>query len=430
MATTPAPSRTDQILERLARLHPRLIDLSLDRVRGLLARLGNPELRLPPVVHVAGTNGKGSLIAYLRAMLEAAGQRVHVYTSPHLVRFNERIRLAGALIEEDALSELLEEVERINAGCPITQFEITTAAALLAFSRQPAEALLLETGLGGEFDATNVLPHPVLCAITPVAYDHMEFLGPTLAEIAKAKAGILKEQVPAVIGPQRGEALAVIEARAASIGAPLSRHGREWIERTTTDGFEWRSATEHLKLPLPALSGAHQIANAATAVACLRMQKTWQVPDNALVRGLSGAEWPARLQLLTAGPLVEIAGAGCELWLDGGHNPHCAAAIAAWATASGRRLDIVLGMKSNKDLQAFISVLAPVTRQLVGIAIPGDSACHSPQEIAAVGNGLGLQASAAASPLAALELLGRGGADRILICGSLYLAGAILRENR
>lgn len=431
MATSAAERTATDVLERLGKLHPRLIDLSLERIERLVAKLGRPDLALPPVVHVAGTNGKGSLIAYLRAGLEAAGRRVHVYTSPHLVRFNERIRLDGQLIGEEALVALLEEVERVNGGAPITQFEITTAAAFLAFARAPADMLLLETGLGGEFDATNLVARPALAAITPIDYDHMEFLGPTLSDIARAKAGILKSGVAAVIGPQHAEAEAVIEARAARLGAPLLRHGREWRIEPVANGFLWHDAERSLEMPRPALAGPHQLYNAGAAVAALLAIGDGAIPIEAIRIGLLSADWPARMQQLRSGPLVAAIGPEAQLWLDGGHNPHCAQAIHAWASAiePGQTIDLVLGMKSNKDLRAFLAELVPVTRQIVGIAIPGDPACHQPSEIVAVAQGLGLMARPAGSLEAALELLARDHARRILIAGSLYLAGAVLARN-
>ena len=277
----PAPATTDIVLERLSKLHPKLIDLSLDRVGRLLEALGSPERRLPPVVHVAGTNGKGSVIAYLRAMLEAAGRRVHVYTSPHLVRFHERIRLAGKLIAEPHLLELLEECERANGPAPITFFEVTTCAAFLAFARMPADVLLLEVGLGGEFDATNVIDRPQLCVLTPISFDHMQHLGNTLTAIAGVKAGIMKRGVPAVVGPQLPEPLAVFEARAAALDCPLSRHGQEWQVARDGDRMIFRAAGGERRLPLPALIGAHQIDNAGTALACLPYLAAQGVDDAA-----------------------------------------------------------------------------------------------------------------------------------------------------
>lgn len=424
------PPRHDAILARLRKLHPRVIDLSLGRIGGLLADLGHPEAKLPPVIHVAGTNGKGSLIAYLRAMLEAAGKRVHVYTSPHLVRFNERIRLAGGLIGDDALEAVLEEVERVNAGRPMTEFEMITAAALLAFSRIPADALLLETGLGGEFDATNVVDRPVLTAITPIDFDHMEFLGPHLETIAAAKAGIMKEGAPCICGPQRPEAAAVLRARAAALGIPLIRRGVEYDLEPLAGGFRFRDADGSLDLPLPALPGAHQVANAATAIACLRSLPGLGVDAEAMAAGLRAVEWPARLQRLRRGPLTDLLG-GRALWLDGGHNPHCAEAVAAFIRERPpMRRHLIVGMKANKDLAGFLRPFVGLVGGVTGIDIPEDPNCHPPAAIAAAASALGIPgatASGAAPALAALA--GEAGPEEVFILGSLYLAGAILAEN-
>ena len=322
---------SDRVLERLGRLHPKLIDLSLGRVERLLAALDHPQEKLPPVIHVAGTNGKGSTIATLRACLEAGGYRVDAYISPHLVRFHERIRLAGQLIEEEALIALLEECERANGGTPITYFEITSAAAFLAFARTPADIVLLETGLGGRLDATNVVHRPAVTAITPISLDHQAFLGDTIAQIAGEKAGILKPGAPAVVGPQPEEAEAVIEARAVELGAPLSRWQHEW--RCTADGTDMRFTGERwqLDLPMPSLPGAHQIANAGLAIACLEQLRSLSLPPEAIAAGLRRIEWPARLQRLTRGPLVELMPPGWELWLDGAHNQAGGEALAAMA---------------------------------------------------------------------------------------------------
>src|SRR3984893_11079098 len=325
-AVTAQPS--DQILERLGRLHPKLIDLSLGRIERLLAALGNPQDRPPPVVHVAGTKGKGSTVATLRACLEAAGYRVHAYISPHLVRFNERIRLAGALIDDAALVSVLEEAERRNEGREITFFEITTAAAFLAFSRSPADILLLEVGLGGRLDTTNVVKLPAVTAITPVSLDHQAFLGDTIVAIAGEKAGILKPGVSAGVGPQPQEAEAVIDARAVEIGAPLSRWQSEWRCSAVDGGMRFTGDHWQLDLPSPSLVGAHQIANAGTAIACLEQLRDLVLPPEAVAKGLRQIEWPARLQRLTRGPLVEMMPPGWELWLDGGHNPSAGAVLA------------------------------------------------------------------------------------------------------
>ena len=431
-------AKTDAILARLGGLYPALIDLSLDRIRRLLACLEHPERRLPPVVHVAGTNGKGSLIAYLRAMLEAAGYRVHVYTSPHLVRFNERIRLAGQVIEDEALQAVLERVEAANEASPITLFEVTTAAAVLAFAELPADVLLLETGLGGRFDATNVIEHPALTAITPIAFDHMDFLGNTLTAIAGEKAGILKPGAPAVIGPQGAEARAVFEAAAAPLGVPLFRHGVDWRVEAKDGGMRWQGDGATLDLPLPALPGAHQIANAGTAVACLRRLTGFKVPTAAIEQGLRQVEWPARLQRLGRGPLLDLLPPWSELWLDGGHNPHCAMAIAAtlrsWraSEATARPVELIVAMKSNKDLRGFLAPFVGLADSVQGVAIPGDPNCFSPADIAATARELGLRSEAASSPaeaIAALRQRALPAPPRILICGSLYLAGAVLAEN-
>lgn len=434
------PARTDAVLARLTTLHPKLIDLSLDRLQRLLARLGNPERQLSPVIHVAGTNGKGSLIAYLRAILEAAGYRVNVYTSPHLVRFNERIRVAGEMIRDEPLVALLEEIERANGDQPITFFEATTAAAFLAFSRATADIVLLETGLGGRLDATNVVDQPLLTAITPVAFDHMEFLGRTLSAIAGEKAGILKPGAPAVIGPQADEAANAIAARAAKLGVTLYRFGEDFSASESEGRLRWQSQGKTLDLPRPALAGPHQIVNAGTAIACIRSLRGFKVGDAALAAGLTQVEWPARLQRLTRGPLQARLPEGAELWLDGVHNPHCAEAIAA-ALAEWRAHDpaarphhLIFGAKSNKDLSGILRPLARVADEVYGVAIPGDANCFQPAEIVTVARGLGLAAEPALSVADALTSIRRGNAagappPRILICGSLYLAGTVLAEN-
>jgi dihydrofolate synthase/folylpolyglutamate synthase len=422
---------SDRVLERLSRLHPKLIDLSLGRIERLLAALGNPQEKLPPVVHVAGTNGKGSTIATLRACLEAGGYRVHAYISPHLVRFHERIRLAGRLIEEEALIALLEECETANGGTPITYFEITTAAALLAFARIPADIVLLETGLGGRLDATNVISAPAVTAITPVSLDHQAFLGDTIEAIAGEKAGILKPRVPAVLGPQPEEAEAVIEARAVALGAPLSRWQREW--RCQRAGADMRFVGEHwqLDLPLPSLAGAHQIINAGTAIACLEQLRDFPLSSEAIATGLEKIEWPARLQPLTRGPLVEMMPPGWELWLDGGHNPGAgvvlADAVAGWRD---RPLYLVVGMLNTKDATGFLHPLAPYAMALAGVTIPGEQNPHHAEAIATAARAVGIPAFTAPSVVAALQdFCGHSTGGRVLICGSLHLAGTVLAEN-
>ena len=447
-----APAATDRVLARLMQLHPKKIDLSLGRIERLLATLGNPHEKLPPAIHIAGTNGKGSAVATLRACLEAAGYRVHAYTSPHLVRFHERIRLAGQLIEEDALLALLEECERANRDAPITFFEITTAAAFLAFARVPADIVLLETGLGGRLDTTNVIARPAVTAITPVSLDHQAFLGDTVAAIAGEKAGILKPGVPAVIGPQPEDAAAIIEARAAAVGAPLYRWRQEWRcdpgplrdsplpgldpgitgeGRVGAAGMRYEGNRWRLDLPLPALAGLHQIANASTAIACLEQLSGFALAASAIAAGLRHIDWPARLQRLTRGPLVDLLPAGWELWLDGGHNPAAGAVLGE--TAKGwddRPLHLIVGMLNTKDAAGFLAPLARHMRSLHGVTIAGEENPHPASQIAASARSIGVAAQEAASVEAALrDIVGRAGSGRVLICGSLHLAGIVLAEN-
>ncbi len=416
-----------------------MIDLSLGRIQRLLAALGHPERRMPGAVHVAGTNGKGSVVAYLRAFFEASGLRVHAYTSPHLVNFNERIRVAGELITDEMLSSLLDECEAVNGGAPITFFEITTALAMEAFARVPADIVLLETGLGGRLDATNVLERPLLSAITPVSADHGKFLGDTIAEIAYEKAGILKPGVTVVLGPQSSAAADVFAARAAVLGAPLRRYGREWNVAVNGSGMVWRGDGAKLELPHPALAGGHQIENAGIAIACARELArhpdcAFEFSPDAIARGLRAVEWPARLQRLDHGPLVAQLpqGEGWELWLDGGHNPAAGLALAAMAAEWGAKpTHLIVGMLQSKDPGQFLEPLAPVISSVHGIPIPGDKSCHDGAAIAAIAAGLGIAASPGADAADALAQLLREnqGAGRILICGSLHLAGAVLAEH-
>jgi len=423
----------EAVLDRLTQLYPKLIDLSLDRVVRFLAELGSPELRLPPVVHVAGTNGKGSTVATLRACLEAAGYRCHVYTSPHLVRFEERIRVAGRLIEPAPLVDLLHQIERTNAGRPITFFEITTAAAFLAFARNPADIVLLETGLGGRYDATNVIPVPAVVAITPISLDHMSYLGDTLTAIAGEKAMIIKPGAPAVIGPQGPEAAATLAARALSVGAPLSRHGHEWHAEPIEDGWRFAGRRWSLDLPLSALPGRHQIDNAGLAVAVLEQLQAFDVPAEAIARGLTRIEWPARLQRLTRGPLAARLPLGSELWLDGGHNPAGAEALAAMAAAAwtDRPLHLIVGIRNTKDAGGFLRPLAPHVAGLRAVTSPDDAAALPAEATAAAARGVGIAAEPAPDTATALEriLAEATGPVRVLICGSLYFAGSVLAEN-
>jgi dihydrofolate synthase/folylpolyglutamate synthase len=422
----------DAALERLRRLHPVLIDLSLGRVERLLAALGAPQARLPPVVHVAGTNGKGSTVAFMRAIAEAAGLRVHAFTSPHLVRFAERIRLAGELIAEDRLTELLGRVEAVNAGEPITFFEITAAAALTAFAETPADLCLVEVGLGGRFDATNVFTQPAVTVITPVDYDHKEHLGDTLTAIAGEKAGILRAGAPAVVARQPEEALAVIEARAAQVGAPLILGGRDFDAYAEGGRLVYQDEAGLLDLPPPALLGRHQYDNAGVAIAAARALNEPGIDSVAIARGVASAVWPARMQRLTAGPLARLAAArGADLWLDGGHNPHAAQALAQTAAdlhaRDGRPVVVVLGLLARKDVAGILSALRQTRCRLITVGFQSDLAAD-PQSLAAQARALGLVADACPDVTAGVHraLSGEGPAPHVLICGSLYLAGEVL----
>lgn len=423
----------DATLERLKGLHPKVIDLALDRVLDLLAALGHPERQLPPVVHVAGTNGKGSSLAYLRSIAEAAGKNVHVYTSPHLVRFAERIRVAGEIIDEPTLDGILAFCEEANAGRPITFFEITTAAAFLAFARRPADLCLLETGLGGRFDATNVIERPALTILTPVSFDHQAFLGDTLGAIAFEKAGILKPGVPCVSSYQEPEALAVIAQRAEILGAPLFLEGRDWRVEPIPGGFRFIMGAEVISLPAPALPGPHQIHNAGLALAATRLLAGVMAPGTAiLAAGLRQTEWPARLQRLRRGPLPASLPDGVELWLDGGHNPSAGQALADFIAENwaNRPIDLIAGMLDTKDSRGFFAPLAPLVRRMKGVSIPGEVHSRTAEQVCAAARDEGLIAEPAASVATALADLARDpDAGRILICGSLYLAGTVLAGN-
>jgi len=429
---------SDELLAELKKLHPLLIDLSLGRIEALLGKLGNPERRLPPVIHVAGTNGKGSVTAFLRAMLEAAGLRVHVYTSPHLVRFHERIALAGAdrrahPIGERELVDRLTAAERINAGEPITFFEITTAAALLAFAETAADALILEVGLGGRLDATNVVARPALSVITPISLDHADKLGATVAEIAREKAGILKTGTAAIVSMQPPDALEAIRARACEVVAPLSVWGEDFEAFEQNGRLVFQSPERLLDLPLPALIGQHQIGNAGTAVAAALRLKWLGLTVDAIEEGLRQVRWPARMQRLDDGPLTRLLNPGSELWLDGGHNPAGGQAIAQTLAEleerAPKQVSLVAGMMRNKDAARFLEHFRGLARRVVTVPVPaGPEAAYAVEELAAVAASVGLAATPAADVAAALRSL-QGpddGPQRILICGSLYLAGQVL----
>ena len=414
----------DAISERLRARHPQKIDLSLERMRRLCAALGDPQNRLPPVIHVAGTNGKGSTVALIRAIAEAAGLRVHAYTSPHLVRFNERIRLAGRLIDDATLNAILDRVEA--AGGEATVFESTTAAAFVAMAETPADLAIIEVGLGGSLDATNVIDRPLLSVITPVDLDHAEFLGTDLAGIAREKAGVLKPGAPAVIARQSEAAMRAIEDAAAQVHARLAVMGVDfdaWAER---GGVAFQDGERFLDLPASALAGAHQIDNAGVAIAsALELD----LPEIAIAQGLKAVRWPARLQRLTAGPYAETArAADAELWLDGGHNPHAARALAAFLAErqarAPRPLALICGMLGNKDAGGFFDALKGSGAAVFTVGF--DGAAAEPQALAAVARGHGLAATPAGSAAEALDMALRLGAGRVVICGSLYLAGEVL----
>ncbi|MGH7102717.1 MAG: bifunctional folylpolyglutamate synthase/dihydrofolate synthase [Acetobacteraceae bacterium] len=426
MSETTPGTRAEAVIERLNALHPVLIDLSLDRLERLLARVGHPERRLPPVIHVAGTNGKGSVCAFLRAIGEASGKRVHVYTSPHLVRFNERIRLAGQLVSDRELTETIEHLERVNAGDPISVFEMITAASFFLFAARPADLAVIEVGLGGRFDATNVIPPPAAAAITSISLDHQEFLGDTLARIAFEKAGIIKPGVPVVTGAQKPEALAVIADLARQNLAPLFARGEAWDLAPLGNGFRYRSQAGTLDLPAPALPGPHQFDNAGIALAALGAAGQ-RIPDFAYAAGLAAAVWPARLQLLT-GRLFERLPPGFSLWLDGGHNPGAGEALAAhlagWRDAP---LHLIVGMKSGKDSAGFLSPLLPLAASVHAVAEPNQHLARPVGEIIAASGGVARPGPTVAS---ALAQIGRDHPPgRVLICGSLYLAGEVLKQD-
>lgn len=417
----------EQFLNRLH--HPSLaqIDLKLDRMLRLLSMLGNPHKRLPPVIHVAGTNGKGSLIAYLKAIFEAAGLRVHVYTSPHLVEFRERIVVAGTMIENAQVQQLAGHVAKILEQQPATFFEATTALAFLAFAQKPADILLLETGVGGRLDATNVIDKPILTAITPISFDHMEYLGETLTRIAGEKAGIIKRGVPCVIGRQEAEAAAVLEAKAAELQAPLIRLGREWHVQNR----QYVSPTK-IMLLTPALAGEHQFDNAATAVACIEQLPQFAIHDGHIAHGLASAVWPARLQKLQAGPCRQQLPVGMELWLDGGHNAQGGEVLAAWLAAQDKPVYMVCGMVGKKDSDGYMQAIAPHVKGLWAVAIPQEKDSKKPEEVAASAVKAGIAAKVAPSIEQAMGSIAREAPHSalVLIAGSLYLAGFILKTHR
>jgi dihydrofolate synthase / folylpolyglutamate synthase len=438
-AARPSPPLAG-LIARLSVLHPRRIDLDLERMHRLLARLDHPERRLPGVIHIAGTNGKGSTIAYLRAILEAAGLRVHVYTSPYLVRINECFRIGraggGVLAGDDELHGLLEHCERANAGEPITIFEIETAAAFCLFARHPADVLLLEVGLGGRLDATNVIDAPLASVIAPVSMDHTEFLGDDLAAIAREKAGILKRNAPAICAEQPGEAMAAIEAQARRMQAPLHRAGQEWHVSVERGRLVYQDERGLMDLAAPRLFGRHQFDNAGLAIATLRALGTFRIDAAAFEAGIVNAEWPARMQRLASGALVDQAPRASEIWLDGGHNAEggrvTASSLGDLEERVSRPLVIIVGMMGNKDASAFLANFAGLTRHIIAVPIPDRDDAMPPDRLADAGRALGMRVETASSAEAALRSLVRLAYEvppRILITGSLYLAGHVLAAN-
>jgi dihydrofolate synthase/folylpolyglutamate synthase len=432
-------SSVESIVARLLKLHPKLIDLSLERMWRILDALDHPERRLPPVIHVAGTNGKGSTIAFMRAIVEAAGLRAHVYTSPHLVRFNERFRLGqlggGVLVSDAELAAALSECEAVNGAAPITVFEIETAAAFVLFARHPADVLLLEVGLGGRLDATNVIERPLATVITPVSFDHAEYLGDSVGVIAGEKAGILKRAVPVLVAAQPREALTVIERQAARVGAPIKIAGEDWIATEERGRLVYQDDAGLLDLPAPKLYGRHQFENAGVAIATLRTTGL-ALPPSAFEAGVAKVDWPARMQRLAQGTLAALLPAGSELWLDGGHNADggraIASALADLEERVSRPLILVVGMLATKDSAAFLRNFSGLARRVIAVPIPGQAKALPPETIAETARGVGISAQSSDTIEEALAAVGRldlASPPRVLITGSLYLAGAVLAGN-
>jgi dihydrofolate synthase / folylpolyglutamate synthase len=437
-AATPGP--LGELIARLSSLHSSRIDLGLERMQRLLEGLGHPERNLPPVIHVAGTNGKGSTMAYLRAVLEAAGNRVHVYTSPHLVRINECYRVGragnGALVDDDELRSAFEHCERVNAGEPITFFEVQTAAAFHLFAQHPADVMLLEVGLGGRLDATNVIGAPLASVISPISMDHTDFLGNTLAMIASEKAGIIKRNVPVISAEQAPEATAVIEQSARRMIAPLHRAGQEWHVNVERGRLVYQDDRGLMDLAAPRLFGRHQFDNAGLAIATLRALDAFRIEPSAFEAGILNAEWPARMQRLASGPLVDQGPRGCEIWLDGGHNAEggrvAAAALGDLEERVSRPLVVIVGMMANKDASAFLANFAGLTRHIIAVKIPHRDNAMPPDRLADAARALGMRVEVSAGVEAALRSLAGLAYElppRILITGSLYLAGHVLSAN-
>ena len=435
-----SPVPRGDLIARLSNLHPKRIDLGLERMQRLLQRLDHPERKLPPVIHVAGTNGKGSTVAYLRAILEAAGYRVHAFTSPYLVRLNECYRLGrtggGVLVDDEELVATLERCESANAGEPITLFEIETAAAFDLFARHPADAVLLEVGLGGRLDATNVIDRPAASVISPVSIDHSEFLGNSLPSIATEKAGIIKRGVPVICAEQAGEAMAVIEAQARRMQAPLHVAGEGWHVGIEHGRLVYQDDRGLLDLAAPRLFGRHQFDNAGLAVATLRAIDAFEIEPSAFEAGVTNAEWPARMQRLGPGPLVDQGPVGGEIWLDGGHNAEggrvAAAGLGDLEERVSRPLVVIVGMMANKDAGGFLANFAGLTRHIIAVPIPDREGAMPLDRLTQAARGLGMRVESADSVGAALRAVAKLAYEmppRILITGSLYLAGYVLAAN-
>jgi len=430
----------EQALTTLSALHPKKIDLGLGRILRVLKALGNPQLRLPPTVHVAGTNGKGSTVAYLRAFAEAAGLKAHVYTSPHLVHFRERIVLGSEEISDEALVDILARVRAANGGQPLSFFEATTAAMFLAFSENPADIALIEVGLGGRYDATNVIT-PACCAVTPIDYDHAEFLGRDIAGIAREKAGIMRAHTPVIIGPQKDVVRAVLDAEANKARADTKFWGEDFRAYRQHGRLVYEDNSQLLDLPLPALIGEHQIMNAGTAIAVAREM---QIPETAIEKGLGTVSWPARMQNLSAGVLADmVSETGGELWLDGGHNPHAARAVANvmadLEAQTPRPLILITGILANKDIGGFLDAYSGLAAAVIGVTIPGHTAL-APETLTELAKKRGITGQVAGDITDAVKQALKIGKTlspnaepevppRILICGSLYLAGEVLKLN-
>jgi dihydrofolate synthase/folylpolyglutamate synthase len=428
----------EEVLKRVLELHPRKIDLSLERILKLLGKLGDPQKKLPPVIHVAGTNGKGSVVAMTRAMLEASGYRVHVYTSPHLVRFNERIRLSGKLIDDEDLKELLSHCENVNDGDEVTFFEFITACALYKFSTVHGDVVILEVGLGGRLDATNVIDTPLVSAITPIHLDHQIFLGRTLSQIASEKAGVIKKSRPVVCAPQPVAVQAVIAQASKSRDSNLLSFGRDWhieLSPIKEDEMIYEDGKGKLTLPLPSLKGEHQIRNAGQAIAILKCQDVFNIPDAAIKAGLDWVRWPGRLQNLDDTIFAKLLPKGSAVWLDGGHNPAAARTLKAFF----RDLDtqatpfyMVVGMLAGKDTHRFIKPFCSLVKALYAVPIQNQTKVRPPSEIAAEASALGISGRISLDVPSALRAISKECDDAnpptVLITGSLYLAGEVLKQ--